>query len=490
MISFIRMTAFFLLTGSLLLAAETNLLTNGSFELPAVDGKMPGWSFPADTSRLAPDASDGEKSLEFNGVIGQWNLRLPEGTFELKFSLKKDCTNVLGVRLICYNAANQEIPGAGISFYVAEGKRLGVWTEFHRVLRIPAESRRNALVFHTHNGVMLLDHIRLTAGHPGADGELVFSDDFSRTELGADWKAVAGEWQLINGELFAPVNYKEALLKFTGKAGKNLRLEYDCRSTAPNDLSAVLGCQPESESKEGYIFGFGASYNSYNYIAKAKPFSIMARTIQEGFTSGIMPGKTHHIIVEKRDGMLKFYRDGQLELSTDDLFFDEETGESFALLTYNLGWYDNIKVYRLPESPRKIQAAERKVEQVQAYDFTTASEPLQHDGQRIEVATWEYEQAPSRAQIMIQDPCLECTTALFALPEVPSGIIEFDLFTPESAEVQISLENEQGESAAALLIGKDGIFRAEGASGIVQLTDKIEYRRRLLYDTLAFVPGQ
>ena len=133
MISFIRMTAFFLLAGSLMLAAETNLLTNGSFELPALEGKMPGWSFPAESSRLAPDASDGEKSMEFKGVIGQWNIRLPEGTYELKFSLKKDCTNVLGVRLICYNAANQEIPGAGISFYVAEGTRLGVWTEFSRL---------------------------------------------------------------------------------------------------------------------------------------------------------------------------------------------------------------------------------------------------------------------------------------------------------------------------------------------------------------------
>ncbi|MDP8229132.1 MAG: hypothetical protein P9M15_06740, partial [Candidatus Electryoneaceae bacterium] len=337
---------------------------------------------------------------------------------------------------------------------------------------------------------MLIDDVRIWKLGLSNKGELIFEDNFDRKELGPNWISESGGWKIENGELVAPVNHKEAIVKFAKGLGKNLRVEYTCSGVSPEDLSAFLAVDPAKKGYDGYAFGFGASYNSYNYIARARPFSILERTMQEGFNTGVIPGRRHQIIVERNEGRLRLIRDGKLELFCEDMFADEITGRSFGFFTYNLGRFDDVKVYRLPEKKTVTLLPQYKVEQVKLYEFNKPADAQGKDARIVKFPTWEFARTPAQEQITVSDPCLEAKDATFALPSTDSAIIEFDLLADKSGSCSAELLSEDDKLVFRFTIDKDGLFFADGEDGKAALQNKIEYRRRMLYDTLALTPGK
>ena len=471
----------FLSAISLVLAAGENLIRNGSFEERDGKGLPRGWAVP-ENARLASDAAEGKLSIEFNGGISQWGIPVPSGRYQVRFQLKKDNMNWLGVRLFCRDKSNQEIKSKQLTRYFGQGKAFPDWQRIEFLLDVPENSGSCGLIFSSHGGLMLIDDVSIRrADATSSDGELVFEDRFQRSALGPDWKVESGNWKVENGSLVVSGTGTENRIKFARPLGKNLRIEYICSSSSPQDLSAMLGTDPEKNGLDGYLFGFGASYNSYNYIAKAKPFSILERTIQEGFNTGVVPGKKHRITIEKREGRLRFFRDGRLELVTEDVFSDEIAGRSFGFFTYHTGCYENVKVYRLPEEKNIALHPEYPVEKVIFHDFSKA----EGENGIVSVPTWDYAISPEREQIMVKDPCLKTADTAFELPGTHSAIVEFDIFLPGAREVRMELADSTGRSVAAFVIDRKGMFFAEGADGKVPLASKIEYRRRQLYDTFA-----
>ncbi len=480
-----------LLAGSVLSASGAeNFIRNGSFEEKGKNNGPVGWSVPKN-ARLAPDAAEGKNCLEFNGAASQWGMKIPPGQYQIRFQVKKDNQNWLGVRLFCRDKNGKDINNKDLSRYFGQSKAFPEWTVIEYAVTVPEGAGNFGLIFSTHGGLMLLDDVSIRKAETAAsDGELVFEDSFNRTDFGKDWIVESGAWKIENGGAVCSSVNTESILKFARPLGKNLRLEYTCSSASPQDLSAMLGVDPGKKGLDGYVFGFGASYNSYNYIASTRPFTILERTIQEGFNTGVVPSQKHRIVVEKREGKLRLIRDGKLELATEDMFSDAVKGQSFGLFTYNNARFEDIKVYRLPESKSVSLSPEYKVEKVSLYDFSKTSDNPGAPSKIITVPTWNYARSADREQITVNDPCLETSDAVFPLPGTDSAILEFDLFSEGGRAIRVGLAGADGSSAVDFIIDPDGWFFVEGEDGRTALTHKIEYRRRLLYDTFALTPNK
>ena len=472
------------------LFAGKNIILNGSFEDMTTKCQPKHWFVPKDAT-IASDATDGKGSISFNGAVSQWGIPLHPGQYLLRFKVKKDNSKWLGIRLFCRSKDGKEIRSKKLSGYFGTKGPFPEWTTIEFLAEVPEDVQgAGGLIFSSHGGLMLIDDVQLTRVEADkTDGELVFQDNFERKELGKDWIAESGEWEIENGTLHAKAAPGFNLLKFARPLGKNLRLEYTCYSRNPQDLSAILAAHQDKKGLNGYVFGFAASYNSYNYIASTAPFTIMERTMQEGFNTGAIPDKKHRIIVEKREGTLKFFRDGKLELTTDDIFAEDKTGKSFGLFSYHTAYFDDIKVYRLPESKTIARKPEYPVKEIIFLDkFECPEDFAGGKAEKVLVPTWEYEKTKDKTQYIVQDPCLQISDVSLKLPKTENGIVEFDILAGELKEITVDLVDAAGNTAGSFIIDDKGMFHAWGDNGKVPLLNKIEYRRRLIYDTLAIDP--
>ncbi len=467
-------------------ADPPNLIKNGSFETLDKNGKPVQWSLPKN-ARGASDAVSGKQCLEANGRISTWGLPLKPGKkYVIRFHVKKD-NKWLGVRLYGVTKAGKEIRNKELSRYFT--KICNTWEKVEYLVTIPQDFKNGRLIFSTHNGLMFFDDVYIgEAPEKANDGELVFDSATAEGDFASYWHVEGGKWKIENGKLSTDSKTDVFnIIKFKAPLGKNLRVEYTCSSDSPRDLSALLNADVKQKGLIGYVFGYGAGYNTYNYIASTKPFTILVRTMMEGFNTGVAPGKKHRICIEKREEKLYYYRDGKLELAAEDsLTGGDVPGRSFGFFAYGPSVYEDIKVYALPESKSVRRPAECKVEKSVVYDF--AAKDAKYPGKNTKVAimpTWAYNRkSKAYEQILIKDPCLTTNNTVLNIPETASGIVEFDLLRPGDIPVRASLLDKAGKEVFAFLIDKDGMFHAEGADGKVKLLDKIGYRRRIIYDRM------
>lgn len=474
--------------GTLFAADKPNLLKNGSFETLDKKGKPIQWSIPKD-ARIASDAVTGKQCLEANGTISTWGLPIKPGKkYVIRFHVKKDNNKWLGVRLYGVTKAGKEIRNKELSRYFT--KTYPTWEKIEYLVNIPNDFKNGRLIFSTHKGLVLLDDVYVgEAPEKANDGKLVFDSATAKGDFASYWHVEGGKWKIENRKLSTDSKTDVFnIIKFKAPLGKNLRVEYTCSSDSPRDLSALLNADVKQKGLTGYVFGYGAGYNTYNYIATTKPFTILIRTMMEGFNTGVAPGQKHRICIEKREEKLYFYRDGKLELAAEDsLTGGDVPGRSFGFFAYGHSVYEDIKVYALPESKSVRRPAECKVEEKVIYDFSAKDATFSgKDSKVVIVPTWGYNQkSKAHEQVTIDDPCLKTTQAQFRIPDKNSGIVEFDLLRPGNIPVRASLLDKDGKEIFAFIIDNKGFFHAEGADGKVQLLDQIEYRRRIIYDTLA-----
>lgn len=471
-------------------ATEENLLKNGSFETLNDKGFPKGWNVPKN-AKVISDAAAGKRALRYNGTISNWHFAMPPGQYTIRFQARKDNNKWLGVGIICADKKGKRINNKNLSKYFGVGKTFPDWTQLEFQTEIPENTNgKSYIVIGTHGGVMDIDAIQIVKIDASkTDGVLVFQDNFERKDLGKDYITEAGKWEIRNGAMYAKTAETFSLVKFARPLGKNLRLEYTCYSRSPEDMSALLAALPEKKGLNGFAFGFAALYNSYNYIAATNPFTLLTRTTAEGFCTGAMPSKKHRIIVEKREGDLKMFRDGKLELAAHDAFADDKSGKSFGFYTYNTAYFDDIKVYRLPEAKRSSLKPEYPVKEVIFIDkFDKKSDFTGRNAKQILVQTWEYEKTKAKNQYLVQDPCLEASDVTLKLPKTENGLVEFDILAKDHKEIFVDLVDAKGKTAASFIIDKKGMFQAEGQNGRIPLLNEIAYRRRSVYDTLAIHP--
>lgn len=181
-------------------------------------------------------------------------------------------------------------------------------------------------------------------------GELVFSDDFEREKLGSDWKRGEGEngsgnWRIEEGWL-AAAHIKNDPLWLTRPLPSEVRVEFDARAMSERgDLKVeIFGDGTAHES--GYILIFGGWDNERDVIARLDEHGD-DRKVQS--SAGVEEGRIYHWAIERTNGTLRWYLDGELFMTyDDDKPLKGPRHRSFAFNDWTAPvQFDNVEVYDL-----------------------------------------------------------------------------------------------------------------------------------------------
>jgi len=186
----------------------------------------------------------------------------------------------------------------------------------------------------------------------GGERKLMFSDDFDRRSVGENWRRGTGEngsgtWEIKNGWVTAS-NIKNDPLWLDQPLPEKVRVEFDAvAKSAEGDLKAEIFGDGERHAS-GYIIIMGGWSNKLDVVARLDEHGDDRK---EQPTMKVQPNKVYRWAIERTDGELRWYVDGQLQMRYDD---DQPLkGEGHRYFAFN-DWtapvrFDNVRVYRLSE---------------------------------------------------------------------------------------------------------------------------------------------
>jgi hypothetical protein len=176
-----------------------------------------------------------------------------------------------------------------------------------------------------------------------------FSDDFERAQLGEDYKSTGGNWQIERGQLHVH-GAKNRPLWLLRALPQEIRIEFDARSdTAEGDIKVeVFGdgashAEQESYVATSYVVIFGGWNNSANVLARMDEHGddrVVGRPVK------VVPGKTYRFRIDRIDGTLTVWVDGELLVEMDDSEPLQGRGhDHFGFNNWKSSvWFDNLKV--------------------------------------------------------------------------------------------------------------------------------------------------
>lgn len=180
-------------------------------------------------------------------------------------------------------------------------------------------------------------------------GELVFSDDFERAELGEQWTTTHAGWRIEAGELH-DTNAKNVGLWLEQQLPERVRVEFDVRSeptpgakTFAGDAKCeIFAARPEHQA--GYVIINGGWSNRLDVIARLDEHG-GDRLAKDSVR--VEPSVSYRWAVARTGSTLHFFRDGVLILSYPDAA--PLTGRFFGFNNWESRLYlDNLAIYRLP----------------------------------------------------------------------------------------------------------------------------------------------
>ena len=191
-----------------------------------------------------------------------------------------------------------------------------------------------------------------TSRTQSSEGTLVFSDDFEDGQLGPEWKRGQGEggkgqWQIEDGAVVG-VDLHNDPLWLDKKLPEKVRIEFDAEAMSSiGDIKVeVFGDGVKHES--GYILLFGGWKNTLDVIARLDEHGEDRKSRK---THGVLPGYSYRMAVERTDGTLRWYVNGEHFMS----YVDKEplVGEGHRHFAFNV-WsapvrFDNVAIYDLSQ---------------------------------------------------------------------------------------------------------------------------------------------
>jgi|GEM_PF-5557531 len=160
--------------------------------------------------------------------------------------------------------------------------------------------------------------------------ELRFEDTFDRDTLGDNWQLVKGSWQVKSGAITG-----RGILMCKKQFPGSQRIEYQCRSNSPCDLTAILSAD-WSGVASGYFVGFGSDNNAFSKL-------LIAGKEAKRWDAIVTPGKLHTVIVERDGNLLRQWIDGKLVMTHTHR--DPLRNPMVGLYAHTEGTFEDIKVY-------------------------------------------------------------------------------------------------------------------------------------------------
>jgi hypothetical protein len=179
-------------------------------------------------------------------------------------------------------------------------------------------------------------------------GTLVFSDDFERTDLGANWQTKHAGWTLKGGAL-NDTNAKNAGAWLAQPLPERVRVEFTARSEPlegekpfPGDLKCeIFATQPEHQA--GYVLVNGGWSNRLDVIARLDEHGKDRLTRD---STRVEPSVAYRWAIVRVDDTVHWFRDGKLVLS----FIDAAPvpGRYFGFNNWaSNAFYDDLAIYAL-----------------------------------------------------------------------------------------------------------------------------------------------
>jgi len=179
-----------------------------------------------------------------------------------------------------------------------------------------------------------------------------WSDDFERSEIGSDWRATSGAYQLVNGALNAQGALNHPLW-LRRKLPRDASIEIDVWSTSPDgDIKVELyGDGRSFDPDQGaytataYVAVMGGWKNSKSQIARLDEHG---KNLAKRPGRAVEPNKRYHWKLVRRAGRLDWFVD---DMATPFLSFDDPSPlegaghEYFAIDNWQTDtWFDNLRI--------------------------------------------------------------------------------------------------------------------------------------------------
>lgn len=152
-------------------------------------------------------------------------------------------------------------------------------------------------------------------------GTLVFSDNFNRETIGANWLDTGGGYRIVGGKLRAQ-GARNKPLWLKKKLPRNARIEFTASSLSPAvDIKVEAFGDGRSKAinrsytATSYVFILGGWNNTKSIIARMNEHGKdrKVRTKPKG-----IPGKTYHFSIVRKENRLEWNLDGKPFLTMDD----------------------------------------------------------------------------------------------------------------------------------------------------------------------------
>jgi hypothetical protein len=173
-------------------------------------------------------------------------------------------------------------------------------------------------------------------------GELVFTDDFERKELGPNYESEGGAWAIKEGRVHISGAHNEGLW-LSRQVPRDARIEFDAIAhSADGDIKCEVFAK-EPRHQAGYVLIFGGWKNRLNVIARLDEHGDDRREVDK--PKAVM-GKVHKMVITRKGGRLRHYVDGLEVISFDDA--EPLSGRFFGFNDWEAPVsFDNLRVYKL-----------------------------------------------------------------------------------------------------------------------------------------------
>lgn len=148
-------------------------------------------------------------------------------------------------------------------------------------------------------------------------------ETFDRSDIGPAWRDTGGKFQIVNGELSTNAGRHHPIW-LQRQLPKDISLEFDVRTTSQDaDIRVVLfgdgksanpdvqGCQ-----SSGYELVFGGGKNQLSVICRGGQTDGGHQRARSDWP--VVPDRTYHFYITRKDGVVSWYVDGHDMLSWSD----------------------------------------------------------------------------------------------------------------------------------------------------------------------------
>jgi len=239
----------------------------------------------------------------------------------------------------------------------------------------------------------------LLRGPPAVKAAAPFHDDFQRASLGESYWSNGGDWRIASGQVYSPGVGNNPLWLLL-RLPPDVRIEFDARSEGPDGDLKFEAFGDGRNHSTGYVFIFGGWHNRETRIAKLDEHALTTEELRVALASTASPvprtlhgferiveavreplaawsarrdlarlekgtyydadtplvvkrtdlrverGKTYHMVVTRKGGLVRWEIDGNLALElTDPAPLSGSTHDRFGFSSWqNDTYFDNLKI--------------------------------------------------------------------------------------------------------------------------------------------------